>query len=290
MKLNYIYITTLLFFTLRIEAQIDAFSILGLPVASNNTEMNGITGAQEGSVLYNIAQKNIYFFNGSNWVTPSSSSTNIYSNDGVLSSSRTVNGGGNSITFNNLNNFQIFSNNASQLFSIGALQLGSTGNNTQISGALGLTLTAISNGITLNGNTSINNNLSLTGSFADSSALTGTSGQVLTSTVTGTQWKDIKLAEVVSKTSNYTLTVNDNGKVFTFNSSTDVTLTVPNGLPIGFNISIYQTNTGKVTIVGSGGTTILNRLSRFQTAGKDAGAGLICTNTNNFHLTGDLKR
>ncbi len=38
------------------------------------------------------------------------------------------------------------------------------------------------------------------------------------------------------------------------------------------------------------GVTVLNRLSRFKTAGKDAGAGLICTSTNNFHLTGDLKR
>ncbi|MGG8498112.1 hypothetical protein ACQY1Q_17030 [Tenacibaculum sp. TC6] len=283
--------TILIFFITHITfAQIDANSVLGLPSASNDTEMNGITGAQEGAILYNITQKNIYFFNGSNWITPSSSATNIYSNDGVLTSSRTVGGGNNSLTFNNLNNFQVFSNNASQIFSTGALQLGSTGNSTQLTGALGLTLTATSNGITLNGNTSINNNLSVTGSFADSSALTGTTGQVLTSTATGTQWKDIKLAEVVNKTSNYTLTANDNGKVFTFNSSTDMTLTVPNGLPVGFNISIYQTNTGKVTVSGSGGTTILNRLSRFQTAGKDAGAGLICTSTNNFHLTGDLKR
>ncbi|MCW2119853.1 beta strand repeat-containing protein [Flavobacterium sp. 7A] len=93
---------------------------------------------------------------------------------------------------------------------------------------------------------------------------------------------------VVPKTANYTLVAADNGKVFTFNSAAAVTLTVPTGLTIGYNVSIYQTGIGNVTIAG--GATILNRLSRFKTAGKDAGVGLIITATNTAHLTGDLKK
>ena len=96
------------------------------------------------------------------------------------------------------------------------------------------------------------------------------------------------LPTVVPKTASYALVASDNGKVFTFSSSTDVILTVPTGLPIGFNVSIYQIGAGTVTV--SGGTTILNRLSRFKTAGLSAGAGLIITATNTAHLTGDLKR
>ncbi|SEB37097.1 hypothetical protein SAMN04489761_0224 [Tenacibaculum sp. MAR_2009_124] len=270
-------------------SQLDANSVIGLPNASDDTEMNNLTGANEGSLLYNSSQKNIFFFDGTNWTSPSSLGSNLYSINGTLSSSRTVNGGGNSLTLNNLNTFQLFTNTASQFFSVGAMQFSSTGSTIQVTGTFGVEINAIANGITLNGNTSVSNNLSVTGSFADSSGSTGTNGQILTSTVTGTQWNDPATAEVVNQVSNYTLTANDNGKVFTFNSTGNLTLTVPSGLPIGFNISIYQINTGRVTISGAGGVSILNRLSRFTTAGQHAGAGLVSTSTNNFHLTGDLR-
>lgn len=126
----------------------------------------------------------------------------------------------------------------------------------------------------------------LEGALKDANNEAGATGQVLSSTVTGTDWIDPYLVNVVNKTANYTLTAADNGKVFTFSNA--ATLTVPNGLPIGFNISIYQTGTGNVTITG--GATVLNRLSRFKTAGKDAGAGLVSTALNTYHLTGDLKK
>ncbi|MDY8135607.1 hypothetical protein [Aquimarina sp. 2201CG5-10] len=106
----------------------------------------------------------------------------------------------------------------------------------------------------------------------------------------GTEWKELLTSPSVDlKTTNYTLVEADNGNILTFNSATDVTLTVPTGLPIGFNISIYQIGNGKVTISGAAGVTIKNRLSRFRTAGLDAGAGIVCTATNIFHVTGDLK-
>ncbi|MEE9362878.1 MAG: hypothetical protein V3U92_09810 [Cellulophaga sp.] len=94
---------------------------------------------------------------------------------------------------------------------------------------------------------------------------------------------------VTALASNYTVASTDNGNVFTFNSATDVTITIASGLSVGFNISIYQIGNGKVNIVGASGVTIKNRLSRYKTAGKDAGAGIICTASNTFHVTGDLK-
>lgn len=106
----------------------------------------------------------------------------------------------------------------------------------------------------------------------------------------GSNWYKLMI-EVKFKTitSNYTLTQSDDGYVILANSSSNITLTVPNGLNIGFNISAYQIGDGKLQFTGSG-ATIKNRLSRFKTAGKDAGVGLLCTNTNIFHLTGDLKK
>ena len=104
-------------------------------------------------------------------------------------------------------------------------------------------------------------------------------------------WKPLVFAaKVIEKTGNYTLTQGDNETIFTFNSSAAITLTIPSGLPVGYNVSVYQTGTGKVTIVGSGGTSIKNRLSRFRTAGKDAGVGIVSTSIDVYHLTGDLRR
>lgn len=107
----------------------------------------------------------------------------------------------------------------------------------------------------------------------------------------GTDWKELlESPSVFLKTGNYTLLDTDNHNILTFNSATDITLTVPTGLPTGYNVSIYQIGDGKIFISGVSGVTIKNRLLRFKTAGKDAGAGIISTNTNVFHLTGDLKR
>jgi len=106
----------------------------------------------------------------------------------------------------------------------------------------------------------------------------------------GTTWVGIDKARVIAKTSSYTLQVGDDSAVFTFDSTSDVTLTVPAGLPVGFNVSVYQLGSGKVIFSGSGGASIKNRLSRFKTAGKDAGVGLICTSSDVYHLTGDLKK
>ena len=104
------------------------------------------------------------------------------------------------------------------------------------------------------------------------------------------EWKPLVFAaKVVEKTGDYTLVQGDNETIFTFNSGSAITLTIPSGFPVGYNVSVYQTGTGKVTIVGSG-TSVKNRLSRFRTAGKDAGVGIVSTASDVYHLTGDLRR
>lgn len=105
------------------------------------------------------------------------------------------------------------------------------------------------------------------------------------------QWRRIYYAPIIlPKTGNYILTPQDDGNVLTFDSVTDITLTIPSGLEEGFNVSLYQLGSGRVTIIGAGGVSVLNRLSRFRTAGPNAGAGIICTATSVFHVTGDLKK
>ncbi len=106
----------------------------------------------------------------------------------------------------------------------------------------------------------------------------------------GTTWDKLVIESPKLKniTSNYTLVASDNNKILAVNSSSDLTITIPGSLAIGFNISVYQLGVGKITFVGSG-ATIKNRLQRFRTAGQDAGVGLVCTSPNVFYLTGDLR-
>lgn len=107
----------------------------------------------------------------------------------------------------------------------------------------------------------------------------------------GADWRRIYFApRVDEKTANYTLLPSDDGNVLKFTGASDVTLTIPAGLDIAFNISVYQLGTGKVTITAASGATVNNRLSRYVLAGQNAGAGIICTATNTYHVTGDLKR
>ncbi len=98
-----------------------------------------------------------------------------------------------------------------------------------------------------------------------------------------------KYAKIIHKTGSYTLKEVESGMAFTIESTQDVEFTLPAGTPIGTHISIYQTGDGKITIIGAAGVTVFHRLNYFQTAGKHAGVGVLCTALNTYHLTGDLK-
>lgn len=108
---------------------------------------------------------------------------------------------------------------------------------------------------------------------------------------TENQWRKVYYAPLVKpQSTDYTLTTLDDGNVLTFNSNTDIILTIPTGLETGFNVSLYQIGTGRVTIIGATGVSALNRLSRFRTAGTNSGVGIICISPNTFQVTGDLKK
>ncbi|MFV0248815.1 MAG: hypothetical protein ACK5H1_07635 [Tenacibaculum sp.] len=49
------------------SSQIDKYSVMGMPIAVDDAEMNSVTDANEGSMVYNVAKKTIFIHNGSNW-------------------------------------------------------------------------------------------------------------------------------------------------------------------------------------------------------------------------------
>ncbi len=75
----------------------DANALIGLPNATDLTEINAILTPQIGSVVYNLADDQIYRFTSSGWQVVSGE--NIYNTDGALSGERTVDMAANQLNF-----------------------------------------------------------------------------------------------------------------------------------------------------------------------------------------------
>lgn len=64
------------------------------------------------------------------------------------------------------------------------------------------------------------------------------------------------------RTASYTLALSDVAKVIAFNSSSNLTLTVPTNasvaFPVGTVVNVYRAGTGSVTIAGASGVTVRN--------------------------------
>lgn len=95
-------------------------------------------------------------------------------------------------------------------------------------------------------------------------------------------------ASVEDKTSAYILNASDNGKFITFNVNSNLTLTIPPGLPIGFNINILQKGNGVINFQAGSGVTLNNRGGFYTTIGKFAAVSLISYDNNVYILSGDL--
>lgn len=65
--------------------------------------------------------------------------------------------------------------------------------------------------------------------------------------------EDRTTQDVLTKTANYPATTADNRRRFVFNSATNVTLTIPNNVPVGWECSILQLGAGQVIVSVTGG-------------------------------------
>jgi len=86
----------------------------------------------------------------------------------------------------------------------------------------------------------------------------------------------------------YALLSTDNGKIITWNNNTQgVTLTVPSGLPVGFNTTIIQIGTGSVGITGSG-VTLNSFEGKLRIVGQHGAVSIISYASNVFNVAGGL--
>ncbi|MEI8142554.1 MAG: hypothetical protein WCG90_06785 [Chitinophagia bacterium] len=114
------------------------------------------------------------------------------------------------------------------------------------------------------------------GNISTTGALTG--GNSSTSNISGFA------ANVASISANYSITSADNGKVIQSTSASAITITIPTGLPTGFNCTVVQMGAGQVTFSG----TYLNRTGFSKTASQYSVVSILHLGSNSIIVTGEM--
>lgn len=104
-------------------------------------------------------------------------------------------------------------------------------------------------------------------------------------------FEDRSTQSIITTNANYTATAADNRRRIVFNSTSALTLTLPNSLPAGWECLVVQLNTGAVTIAAASGGALLSRGSHTKIAGRYGAAYvLVVSNAGTaaqILLTGD---
>ncbi len=115
-----------------------------------------------------------------------------------------------------------------------------------------------------------------TGNISTTGTLTG--GNTNTSTISGFA------ANVASISANYPLTASDNGKILQSTSTTAITITIPTGLPTGFNCTVVQMGAGQLTFSG----TYFNRGSFTKSASQYSIVSIIHLGSDKIIVSGEM--
>ncbi|XZF15444.1 beta strand repeat-containing protein [Chitinophagaceae bacterium MMS25-I14] len=211
--------------------------------------------------------------------------TSIYKYDGTLSGNRTVTMGNNNLTFSSSGGDLIFSPSGSANVGIGTASPNTT--------AL-VDITSTTAGILVP-------RMTTTQRTAISSPA---NGLLVYDITTSCFWvyKSTLWVQIISGApslnpnnsgtayvANYTLQASDNGSILEFNSASGITLTVPSGLPLGFQCSITQLGAGTVTVAAGTGVTLKNAYNYTKTAAQYSKIGVEITSTGIAILSGDAQ-
>lgn len=121
------------------------------------------------------------------------------------------------------------------------------------------------------------NDISYTsGNVSTTGNLTG--GNTSTSTISGFG------ANVATISGAYSITASDNGKIIQSTSASALTVTIPAGLPTGFNCTIVQMGAGQITFSG----TYLNRGGFTKTASQYAVVSIMHLGSNSIIVAGEM--
>jgi hypothetical protein len=95
-------------------------------------------------------------------------------------------------------------------------------------------------------------------------------------------------ATISSVSTSYTLAATDNAEVIQTTAASAITITIPAGLPTGFNCMVLQYGAGQVTFAAASGVTIINRNSYTKTLGQYSIATVLHLGSNIVVISGEL--
>ena len=76
--------------------------------------------------------------------------------------------------------------------------------------------------------------------------------------------------------------------MITFNNVSAITVTIPTGLPVGFNCTAIQLGAGQVGFTGAAGVTLNSYGSLLKIAGQHGAATVISYSSNIYNIAGTL--
>jgi len=82
----------------------------------------------------------------------------------------------------------------------------------------------------------------------------------------------------------YTIDATDNGKVIQTTGASAITISIPAGLPTGFNCTVVQMGAGQITFSG----TYFNRTGFTKSASQYSVMSILNLGTNNYIVTGEM--
>jgi len=93
---------------------------------------------------------------------------------------------------------------------------------------------------------------------------------------------------IVPRTASFTLSDSETNRVITVDSSTDVTVTIPENLSAGFSCMLIQLGAGTVSFAPDSGLNLISFCGLAKTAGPGAPASIIHLGNSSYNLSGNL--
>ena len=95
-------------------------------------------------------------------------------------------------------------------------------------------------------------------------------------------------AQINTIANSVTLAATDNAEIIQSNAASAITVTIPAGLPTGFNCMVLQYGAGQITFSPAAGVTLINRNSYNKSIGQYALVTLLHIGSNVVIISGEL--
>ena len=119
--------------------------------------------------------------------------------------------------------------------------------------------------------------------------LSASSGATFAGTVSSDTGYRISSSAINTQTgTTYSVLSTDNGEILTFNNGSAITVTIPTGLPVGFNCTAIQLGAGQVGFTAAAGVTLNSYGGLLKLAGQHGAATIISYSSNIYNIAGTL--